>query len=234
MSKYLSKSDIKNIGSKVVLEYLKIINEDIHAVERIDPARVLTEYLGLDIEYRHLSRNGSILGLTSFEEIGVEVLDDGTEDMFFLDGKTVLIEKELATDNKQRGRCNFTIMHEGCHQILKNLYPDYYGPDVKGRRVLYYRESDKFQSREEWQANALASEILMPEELVIRNMDRVGLSHNLDIINRVWRKREYGKFVCMADKLGVSKKALAIRMKQLGMVKAEYLANPYAITNIYM
>ena len=60
------------------------------------------------------------------------------------------------------------------------------------------------------------------------------MSHNLDIINRVWRKREYGKFVCMADKLGVSKKALAIRMKQLGMVKEEYLANPYAITNIYM
>lgn len=157
MSMYLSKSDIKNIGSKAVSEYLKIINEDIQGVERIDPYKVLTEYLGLDVEYRHLSRNGSILGLTSFEEIGVEVLDNDTEDMFFLDGKTVLIEKELTTDYKQRGRCNFTIMHEGCHQILKKLYPDYYGSDVKERRVLYYRESDKFQCREEWQANALAS-----------------------------------------------------------------------------
>lgn len=234
MSKYISKSDIKSIGSRIVSEYLNIINADIYNLESIDPSRVLTEYLGLDVEYRHLSRTGSILGLTSFEEIGVEVLDNDTEDMFFLDGKTVLIEKELTTDYKQRGRCNFTIMHEGCHQILKMLYPDYYGTDVKERRILYYRESDKFQCREEWQANALASEILMPEELVIRNMERVGLSRNLDIINSVWRKREYGKFVCVADKLGVSKKALAIRMKQLGIVNEEYLANPYAITNIYM
>lgn len=77
-------------------------------------------------------------------------------------------------------------------------------------------------------------EILMPEELVIRNMERVGLNRNLDIINSVWRKREYGKFACVANKLGVSKKALAIRMKQLGIVNEEYLANPYAITNIYM
>lgn len=37
----------------------------------------------------------------------------------------------------------------------------------------------------------------------------------------------------LADFLGCSKKALAIRMKQLGLLKKEYLDNPFDIINIY-
>ena len=45
--------------------------------------------------------------------------------------------------------------------------------------------------------------------------------------------RIYKRFEALADFLGCSKKALAIRMKQLGLLKKEYLDNPFDIINIY-
>ena len=38
----------------------------------------------------------------------------------------------------------------------------------------------------------------------------------------------------MADEMGVSKQALAIRLKNLGLLDREYLKNPYEMLNIYM
>jgi len=37
----------------------------------------------------------------------------------------------------------------------------------------------------------------------------------------------------LADFLGCSKKALAIRMKQLGLLKKEYLDNPFDLVTVY-
>lgn len=92
-------------------------------IYRIDPELLLEKVLGLTVEYQHLSYDGSILGMTSFTELGVQVLeDDDNEAFFFLDGKTVLVEKDLAFDNKLRGRKNFTLMHEG-NYIVRRLDP---------------------------------------------------------------------------------------------------------------
>lgn len=76
----------------------------------------MEKVLGLNVEYQHLSYDGSILGMTSFTEMGVQVFeDDDNEAFFFLDGKTVLVEKDLNFDSKLKGRKNFTLMHEGSH-----------------------------------------------------------------------------------------------------------------------
>lgn len=46
--------------------------------------------------------------MTSFTEMGVQVFeDDDNEAFFFLDGKTVLVEKDLNFDSKLKGRKNF-------------------------------------------------------------------------------------------------------------------------------
>ena len=36
----------------------------------------------------------------------------------------------------------------------------------------------------------------------------------------------------MAEFLGVSKQAMAIRLKRLGLLKKEYLQNPYALADV--
>ena len=60
-----------------------------------------------------------------------------------------------------------------------------------------------------------------------------GLGEKIDCLNKIYRPQEYERFSALADFLGSSRKALAIRMKQLGLVKKEYLDNPFDMISIY-
>lgn len=94
--KHLSRFDIEAIAAKYVKAYMELSDVRNTKIYRIDPELLLEKVLGLTVEYQHLSYDGSILGMTSFTELGVQVLeDDDNEAFFFLDGKTVLVEKDL-------------------------------------------------------------------------------------------------------------------------------------------
>ena len=81
--------------------------------------------------------------MTSFTEMGVQVFeDDDNEAFFFLDGKTVLVEKDLNFDSKLKGRKNFTLMHEGSHQIFKMLFPHDYGVTQKSAGVHLLKDEN--------------------------------------------------------------------------------------------
>lgn len=155
-----------------------------------------------------------------------------------LDGSTVLVESDLKDDNKRKGRRNFTLMHEGSHQIFKRLFPDEYGTAKdRGAPVRCYKvnseNSGRIKDWEEWQANALASATLLPANLIAKGMYLFGLGEKIDCLNKIYRPQEYERFSALADFLGSSRKALAIRMKQLGLVKKEYLDNPFDMISIY-
>lgn len=94
--KHLSRFDIEAIADKYVQAYMALPDVRNTQIYRIDPELLLEKVLGLNVEYQHLSYDGSILGMTSFTEMGVQVFeDDDNEAFFFLDGKTVLVEKDL-------------------------------------------------------------------------------------------------------------------------------------------
>lgn len=228
--KILSRNDIEAIGTRVYEAYKKLpdIAGNKHLYS-IDPEILCREVLGLNLEYEHLSLDGSILGLTSFTEYGVEIFEnDDSEGFYYLDGKTVLVERDLKNDITQRGRCNFTIAHECSHQILKRLYPTEYGVESEGQ--AWFPKAGKKQKRpitdwEEWQANALASCILFPYELIKKAMFYFGFDSKIKVLNRIFAPREYERFAAMANFLGGSIQALAIRMKQLNLLENEYLEN---------
>ena len=145
---------------------------------------------------------------------------------FFFDGKTVLIEKNLLPEN-QTGRRNFTIMHEGCHHVLRMLYPRDYAAGANARRILRYRSTGEGWSREEWQVDRLTSSILMPRELVKQAMIRVGQRGRIK-----WLcpdSEAYGRFCGMSELLGVSKQALCIRMMGMGLIEEAELYPPYGV-----
>ena len=54
----------------------------------------------------------------------------------------------------------------------------------------------------------------------------------IPMLNRVYCPTVYERFADMATFLGVSKKALSIRLRQLGLLEKDYLDNPYALTDI--
>ncbi len=234
--KYLSRRDIEQISRRVVRAYKQL--PEVAAAEflYIDPEVLVRALLGLDLEYRHLSNDGLTLGLTSFEEVGVQLFDTNEGELYFLDGKTILVERDLHTDPGQCGRCNFTVMHEAGHQILKMLFPRDYG-GVNARKVICLRQDSAQKAMgdwDEWQANVLASYVLMPPELIHKAMGYAGLSGKIKMLNRIWRQDEYNRFVNVSEILGVSKKALAIRMKQLDLLGEEFLAHPNKILDIEM
>ena len=226
------------IADKYVQAYMALPDVRNTQIYRIDPELLLEKVLGLNVEYQHLSYDGSILGMTSFTEMGVQVFeDDDNEAFFFLDGKTVLVEKDLNFDSKLKGRKNFTLMHEGSHQIFKMLFPNDYGVTQKSARVHYYKANSErnkpISDWEEWQANTLGAAILLPENLIKQGMYLFSLGEKIECLNKIYYPSVYKRFDALADFLGCSKKALAIRMKQLGLLKQEYLDNPFDLVTVY-
>ncbi len=232
MARYLSVAQLSAIADRVLRAYKKLPEVNEGPLLFVDPTLLLETLLGLSIEYHTLSRTGIILGMTAFTDIGVSVLDADL-DLFFFNGKNVLIEADLLAED-QAGRRNYTIVHEGCHHILKMLFPKDYAEEMAARYVFRYRETQAHKSREEWQVDVLTSFLLMPKDLVIQAMDIVGLDDKIEQLNPKRRKPEYEAFCEMCSILGVSKQALSIRMKGLGLLGDDQLRNPYEIMDIFM
>ena len=156
---------------------------------------------------------------------------------YFLDGHTILIESSLAGKDANPGRRNFTLMHETCHQIFRMLFPTEYMPPTQYRKVCcctsaMYGPRLKPTNWEEWRVNTLTAAILMPKERLIEQMHAAGLGEKLRLLNKVFAPKEYKAFSTVAETMGVSKSALAIRMKQLHLLDRDDLKDPYALVRV--
>lgn len=236
--KILSRKDIDKIAERVLKAYKNMPENNDMDITHIDPELLLTKLLGFNLEYTHLSLERNILGATTTVPMEIEVYaGDDSEYIYLLDGNTVLIEQDLKDDISQLGRCNFTIAHESAHQILKMLYPKDYDAAPQNARVLFYKSDSEKQKRitdwYEWQANALASAILLPSDLIKRAMCIFNVGEKITLLNKAYAGSIYDKFCYMARFLGVSKTALAIRMKQLGLLEKDYLDKPYSLIDVY-
>ena len=166
MARYLSRADLSRIAGKYIDQYYTRFGISKDAPEPIDPERLASAVLGLNVKMLPLCSDGSVLGLTVFQRCGFTVtLGDGTKLVEIFMPKDVVIDSALAADGCTGCR-NFTIAHEAAHQILADLFPNDYGKAVKCRGHIAYRERNGQPSWEEWQANTLAAELLMPIFLV--------------------------------------------------------------------
>lgn len=230
---YLTRNDLEKIAACVFNDYKHLPRFAGQQVDYVDPEILACGLCGLSIDHFHLSKDRLILGMTAFQEIGVEVYDDtGQPHVYDLDGRTLLVEKDLKDDPAQYGRYHFTVAHETAHQILADLCPT---DRVIQNRIVYYRGlSPRYpiQDWNEWQADNLASALLLPTEVVLRALRRFELENGIDILNKIYRPKEYERFCKVAEFLGASKQAMAIRLKRLSLLKKEYLQNPHALVDI--
>lgn len=74
--------------------------------------------------------------------------------------------------------------------------------------------------------------MLLPRHLVEQAMGLFGVQGKIRILNKIFAREEYDRFVGMTELLGCSKTALAIRMKQFGYIGEEYLDNPYRMLDV--
>ena len=235
--KRLTRAYIEGIADRMLKAYMNLPEIKGNDIYRIDPELLLTRVLGLKIEYAHLSLDGTVLGMTSFGEVEVEVYDEADEEYYLcLDGKTVVVDRELLADTTKKGRRNFTTLHEGAHQAFKMLFPKEYGVGTKAAELHFYTANSECKKPisdwEEWQANTLAGALLLPADLVKRGMFLFALGDKIKNLNKIYNRETYDKFAALADFLGSSKKALAIRMKQLNLVEHDYLDNPFSMLEV--
>lgn len=231
----LSRKDLEQIGERVVTAYKKLPEFKGKTVYSITPSVLIEKVLKIRMEYHHLSLDGSILGVTtSYSDIGYRVFDIGDEEQFYyFDGKTILIERDLKYDITLQGRRHYTEAHEAGHQILSMLFPnDYYASPQK----LHYcmaKPVNNEKEWEEWQADTIASVLLMPKGIVKQAMFLFGFGEIIPRINRLYSTEDYQRFSMMAELLGVSKQALSIRLSQLGLVGRNDFDDPYSIIDVY-
>ena len=185
-------------------------------------ATELAEMLGFNIEYVHITKDGSILGQTSSGRVWTTIYDDNMNQLFFeLDGTTILVDKRLLESPRIAGRKNFTIAHEIAHQIINREYPEVYG--TQNRIFCDYRRSVKPKRVEkdwhEWQADALAAAMLLPLDALQDSMFMFGLGDKMKILSKKYSDTKYEFFCKMADYLQVSRTALSYRMEQLDLLE---------------
>ena len=219
MARYLSRADLSRIAGKYIDQYYTRFRISKDAPEPIDPERLASAVLGLNVKMLPLCSDGSILGLTVFQRCGFTVtLGDGTKLVEIFMPRDVVIDSALAAD-RCTGCRNFTIAHEAAHHILADLFPNDYGKAVKCRGHIAYRERNGQPSWEEWQANTLAAELLMPTFLVNAEIERAALCLPNGILYKSASDPNYEKILEMAARMGVSWSAIRIRLQQMQVIK---------------
>lgn len=233
---YLSTKEIETIALRIINAYRKLPALEGQQITMVQPELLVQELLGLSIQYHALSLDGRILGLTSYGEIGVPIYDNPEHPEYcYLNGRTVLIDQNLVQENANKGRYHFTLIHEACHQVYQMLFPKEYRETV-ARRQIHYCKSPPGRNEdywEEWRTNILTSSVLMPEDMVQTNLAVFGLGERIPMLNRVFARTDYERFSEMAAYMGVSKTALSIRLRHLGLLGADYLKTPYGLVDIY-
>lgn len=222
---YLSRAELDHYAERILCDFVKAEYPKGHLCYNVDPIR-LAQFYGYNILYVMITRDGSILGQTSIGEMWTPIIDpNGNDILFFLDGKTILIDERLNQDPKCFGRRNFTIAHELAHQFINREFPEVCGSQC--RIICDYRRSAKPHKEitdwREWQADTLAASLLLPKDAIEDAMFYFGLGQKIKVLSKKYSEYKYERFCEMAEFLQVSKTALAYRLEQLGLLERNYL-----------
>ncbi len=195
-----------------------------------DVEGILRNLMKMDIVYLPLSSpDFEILGLTAYNDMQIVLNSDEPDRILHVKKDTVYIDASLLSD-KMKGRRNFTLAHECAHRILHHMEKrTVQSVPENNKRTCFLRELHSEYDFREWQANTMASCLLMPASL-LRYYLYLTRKHRKFLFfgDRIapFDRTDYRK---MADFFGVSVQALGYRLKHLGLSEAcsadQYVSN---------
>lgn len=230
----LSKKQIDDIGIELVRDF----NADaLVTPQAIDIDLFAQDYLGVNQDFAYLSHCGIYLGMTVFNDTRkVPVYNPQTNQAEYISAKanTIIIDNTLLASNQEH-RYRFTMGHEVGHQILHKDYFSYMLEDIcndinsKASPIIKCKVDTKNFAQKrawtdidwlEWQANSLASSILMPKPMVNLIVEYFTgmIIGGYSLLNHI--------LVCkIANVFNVSTEAATIRLKNLGHIQTNYHIN---------
>lgn len=166
--------------------------------------KIIENQYGLTIEYMYLTNDG--------RELGRMICADGYTTYFNKDANeyaimavksgTILIDASLLEQHANEGRLRFTLAHELAHWLIhKKIYEN-------TCYSTFLDELDNNENAIEWQANYLATAILMPAGKIKNSFHalRPVCNDHPDLISK------------MAKIFEVSKQAMELRLKSMSLI----------------
>ncbi len=183
-------------------------------------------YLGLDVSFCRLSPDGSVLGLTAYRDAEYTMNWGGESRSIALRQNQVILEQSFLEPGRIRELCprrRFTLAHECAHQILFHYEFDS-GPETAPSSYSVYSPGipDPPRSQEdwlEWQANALGSSLLLPQEDLLRLLDRFPSVERLISYEGRLAHRDRMLLLMICREFRVSLTTAVIRLKHLGLLE---------------
>lgn len=239
----LSKDEIDNLGEIVINDYNpKMLKE----ASALDVEEFLELYAELEIDYKDLTHNQSILGMTVFNDCNIPVYDakNNKAKRIPVNEGTVLIDNSLLDEDQLR-RGRFTITHEISHWLIhrqvylvdKNQLSLFDFMENQKQPVVKCRTSDIESTKRkklvtdddwmEWQADSMASALLMPKSIFVKiTRDKfisVGMEKCYYELGSDFEKDLWADLLPyeLADIFDVSVTAAKIRLKNLGFIREE-------------
>ena len=224
----LSGNEIDEWGESFVRDFCP---EAMREPTPLDVDRFVCEYLGLTQDFAWLSNDGRYLGMTVFNDTRRVIVyepEHDTAEYRKAKAGTVIIDNALLEKNKEN-RYRFTMGHEGAHAIFHTEHfaydpnqlcflDDIPEPMVQCRvdSTATLRKKDRNlwtpNDRMEWQANKMASAMLMPRSMVHKLFYSLQPSvdeHSLSAM----------AILSVADAFNVSNEAAHYRLLDLGLIK---------------
>lgn len=223
----LSYENIEHIAAGVAKDFCCAI----HAGEKkyeINIDRLAKAYLGLEVSYRTLSDDGSVLGVTAYRDAEYAVNAGDVMKIIPLKSNQVLLDRSLAvfSDNVAgTRRRRFTLAHECAHQILFQLEAQEGTAACRKPYALCLAHRPRLlRTREdwrEWQANALGSALIMPADRLEQAIRELHGELPLAFHGGQPTMRSTLIIGHLCSLFSVSHAALMIRMQQLGFIATD-------------
>jgi len=208
----LSRAQIDEIAMMVLTKYAP------HAAQHpgtLDIERLVQEDFCLTILDKYMRQD--YLGLTAFDDLTIQChdLERQVETLEIGEGTIVLNATLLHEQNARRRR--FTLAHELAHWVLHRSFHSPDNQEYSFRHIAcravnrtYYRAWSNYEW-EEWQADKLAAALLMPEPVV-----RMVVGKGFAVTYDSWY---YNTLSTLADLFYVSRRAIELRLTQLGLLR---------------
>lgn len=214
-ARWLPKESITKSASDLLIGYEELLGRKV--IPPIPVEDIIERYLGLGLSFEDLEAR-----------LGMEDVLGAT----FIKSKAICINERLL-DDKSEGRMIFTCAHEAGHWVLHRHYVEQAQRSSQCAEAIVCRTGDS-RLPIEWQADYFASCLIMPEKEVRSAFSLVW--HGKEMVLDNVRSRLGGTAVCVdpcvknwhyiADAVreaggfsNVSKEAMIIRLRELGLVR---------------
>lgn len=226
---------------KRAMEALEAFDKELlYKTKQIDVYAVIEKLLDVPYDWKYLTPDQSVLGATAFNQGYIWAWPE----RFYREGMkpyrlpvekgTILIDSTLIED-RNKGRENFTVMHEVFHQILhqkcfRNEPPNYAhfskNPeyDNNGHKKLI-TALDYI----EYQANHCAACFLMPRDLVIETFEKRFSLKSYQVLKGIYINNLARE---MSEEFNASETAMKFRLDNLNILKKKGNGDYYEPVNI--